>query len=152
MGIKLYPTSKNPAADILGQFKVISSIKWLIYFKNGKSFIIINRKTINVSLLDFGPRILKLSHVSAGSKCSKPADWTLDSLRFFQYQHLSGNLPLMVAFLLRRRVSKNKRKTSKWDTLKCHRIKSVAVQSPGNEIKSRNYTKQICRIREWCTE
>ena len=24
MGIKLYPTSKNPAADILGQFQVIS--------------------------------------------------------------------------------------------------------------------------------
>ena len=27
VGIKLYPTLKNPAADILGQFKVISSVE-----------------------------------------------------------------------------------------------------------------------------
>ena len=58
MGIKLYPTSKNPAADIFGQFQVISSVKWLIYFKSGKSYSLIDIIAIKVNLLDFESRTL----------------------------------------------------------------------------------------------
>ena len=72
MGIKLYPILKKPAADILGQFQVISSVKWLICFKSSKSDILIDRSTIEENLLDSEPRKLTLSHVSAGLKCLKP--------------------------------------------------------------------------------
>ena len=58
MGIKLYPTSKNPAADIFGQFQVISSVKWLIYFKSGKSYSLIDIIAIKVNLLDFESRTM----------------------------------------------------------------------------------------------
>ena len=72
MGIKLYPILKKPAADILGQFQAISSVKWLICFKSSKSDILIDRSTIEENLLDSEPRKLTLSHVSACSKCLKP--------------------------------------------------------------------------------
>ena len=51
MGIILYPTLKNPAADILGLFKFIASVIWLICFKNSKLIIIIDYNSIRKDYL-----------------------------------------------------------------------------------------------------